>query len=54
MARLYMSPWKMLLFLVVGFGILVILEYYSGFQPFEQVSPSRRPAMPLWPTALGS
>lgn len=28
----YLPPWKLILFLVVNYGILVVLEYYSGFQ----------------------
>ena len=34
----YMPPTKMLLFLVVNFFILLILEYYSGFRRYEQVN----------------
>lgn len=33
-----MSPWKMLLFLLCGIGVLIILEYYSGFRRYERVS----------------
>ncbi|HEX7048957.1 MAG TPA: TIGR02587 family membrane protein [Longimicrobiales bacterium] len=32
---LIMPPWKLLLFLVVDFGALLILEYYSGFREEE-------------------
>ena len=34
----YMPPGRMLLFLVVNFFILLILEYYSGFRRYEQVN----------------
>ena len=34
----YMPPGKMLLFLVVNFFILLILEYYSGFRRYKQVN----------------
>lgn len=27
-----MPPWKMLLFLIVNFGVLIVLEYYSGMR----------------------
>ena len=28
----YMPSWKMILFLITNFGVLIILEHYSGFQ----------------------
>ena len=34
----YMAPWKLLLFLLFNYGILLILEYYSGFRRFDEVS----------------
>ena len=34
----YMPPYKLLLFLVFGFGVLFILEYYGGFRRYDEVS----------------
>lgn len=33
----YMPPGKMLLFLVLNFGVLLILEYYSGFRRYRHI-----------------
>lgn len=40
----YMEPYKLILFLLITFGVLIILEYYSGFQQSVSLSGEIRDA----------
>lgn len=41
----YINPWKLILFLLLNFGVLVILEYYSGFRETVRLREEIRDAL---------